>query len=247
MQSIDTLDADRMIRAIVLDSGARDADVSWARRAFPKAFIAIYDPSAAYNPELRLRYIDAGASMIAHDVDSIVVTLTKSVLHVGESGGSYTCPYCDFYSLTEKELRDHMPVYHINCPRDKGSIQCPLCRKTVYKPLQVHIHDDHHPSARRRQPPPIPSFYGSALVICRHPETQTFLMCQEFAGQGFWVPGGAVDPGETYMKAAVRETLEEAGIEIELKGILGIDYSTQHRSNPGEPQSLIYVILLSNL
>jgi hypothetical protein len=224
-----------MIRAVIFESDSGEADISWTRRAFSKAFIAIYDPSAAYNPVARLRYIDAGASMVAHDVSSILKTLTKSVLHVGMSGGNYRCPYCNFYSLTLQELRDHMPVYHINCPRDKGSIECPICRKDIYKPLQVHIHDDHGPNAGRNGGDlPRPAFYGFSLVICRHPVTRTFLMCQEFAGQGFWVPGGAVDPGESYATAAIRETLEEAGIDIELKGILALEHSPQHQHNPGK-------------
>ena len=39
------------------------------------------------------------------------------------------------------------------------------------------------------------------------------------------MPGGAVDGGETLTSAAVRETLEEAGLHVELKGILAIEYN----------------------
>lgn len=39
------------------------------------------------------------------------------------------------------------------------------------------------------------------------------------------MPGGAVDGGETLTSAAVRETLEEAGLDVELKGILAIEYN----------------------
>jgi 8-oxo-dGTP pyrophosphatase MutT (NUDIX family) len=42
---------------------------------------------------------------------------------------------------------------------------------------------------------------------------------------GFWCPGGAVDPGESLSFAAKRETVEEAGIDIELKGILAFEYN----------------------
>lgn len=34
-----------------------------------------------------------------------------------------------------------------------------------------------------------------------------------------------MDPGERLMPAAIRETKEEAGIDIELKGILAIEYN----------------------
>lgn len=61
--------------------------------------------------------------------------------------------------------------------------------------------------------------------MCRHPSTGKFLLCQEFANQGFWCPGGAVDAGELLSAAAKRETMEEAGIDIDLKGILSVEYN----------------------
>jgi 8-oxo-dGTP pyrophosphatase MutT (NUDIX family) len=67
--------------------------------------------------------------------------------------------------------------------------------------------------------------YNFSLVVCRHPVTGKFLLCQEFANQGFWLPGGAVDGGETFQDAAKRETMEEAGMPVDLKGILGIEYN----------------------
>jgi 8-oxo-dGTP diphosphatase len=43
------------------------------------------------------------------------------------------------------------------------------------------------------------------------------------AGEGTWgLPGGGVDPGETWAQAALRECLEETGWEVELRGLLGI-------------------------
>lgn len=41
--------------------------------------------------------------------------------------------------------------------------------------------------------------------------------------KGRWVmPGGYVDRGETVASAAVRETLEECGLRVEIKGLLGV-------------------------
>jgi ADP-ribose pyrophosphatase YjhB (NUDIX family) len=56
------------------------------------------------------------------------------------------------------------------------------------------------------------------------------------ADNGNWaVPGGAVDLGESVAQAAVRETLEESGIECAITGIVGIysDPSAGLRGQPG--------------
>mmetsp|Transcript_12513 Transcript_12513/g.19689 ORF Transcript_12513/g.19689 Transcript_12513/m.19689 type:complete len:154 (+) Transcript_12513:654-1115(+) len=68
--------------------------------------------------------------------------------------------------------------------------------------------------------------YSFSLVLCRHPDGR-YLLVQEFCNQGFWLPGGAVDPGESLQGAAIRETKEEAGIDIMLTGILKIERSSR--------------------
>jgi 8-oxo-dGTP pyrophosphatase MutT (NUDIX family) len=46
---------------------------------------------------------------------------------------------------------------------------------------------------------------------------------------GNWaVPGGAIDLGESVAQAAVRETLEESGIECAITGIVGIYSNPRH-------------------
>ena len=46
-------------------------------------------------------------------------------------------------------------------------------------------------------------------------------------GQGFYLPAGRVEPGETLIEAAKRETMEEAGIPIELEHIIRVEHSPQ--------------------
>ena len=65
---------------------------------------------------------------------------------------------------------------------------------------------------------------GISLVICRHPDGK-WLAVNECHNQGWWLPGGLVDPPESHYRAAVRETVEEAGIDVELKGILRVEYN----------------------
>lgn len=47
------------------------------------------------------------------------------------------------------------------------------------------------------------------------------LLVRQAYGLGLWTaPGGAVEPDETCEAAAVRETLEETGLEVELDGLV---------------------------
>jgi 8-oxo-dGTP pyrophosphatase MutT (NUDIX family) len=69
--------------------------------------------------------------------------------------------------------------------------------------------------------------YRYALVVCRDPNTGLYLIVSE--KDGYWLPGGGVEKGESFEEAAVRETLEEAGIEVTLKGVLRVEF-TDHAS-----------------
>ena len=81
--------------------------------------------------------------------------------------------------------------------------------------------------------------YNFALIICRHPETGKFLAVNETKNRGWWIPGGAVDSGETFRQGAHRECMEEAGIKIELKGILKVEYYMS-KHNQGKMRVIFY-------
>ena len=66
--------------------------------------------------------------------------------------------------------------------------------------------------------------YNFSLIICRNPKTGKYLAVNESRDRGWWIPGGAVDDGETFIMGAHRECFEEAGVEIKLKGIISMDY-----------------------
>jgi len=68
-----------------------------------------------------------------------------------------------------------------------------------------------------------------SLVVCRHPDTKKWLAVQETKNRGWWLPGGFVECGDDHFRAAVRETTEEAGIDVDLKGILRVENSMNRR------------------
>jgi len=70
---------------------------------------------------------------------------------------------------------------------------------------------------------PIPT-WCFALVVVRDGD-RYLLVHERKHGQQWYLPAGRVEPGETFAEAAIRETREEAGIEIALDGILRIEHS----------------------
>lgn len=72
---------------------------------------------------------------------------------------------------------------------------------------------------------PIPTWFF-VLVVVRL--GRRYLLVRERKhGQLWYLPAGRVEPGETFVQAAQRETLEEAGIPITLEGVLRMEHSPQ--------------------
>ncbi len=70
---------------------------------------------------------------------------------------------------------------------------------------------------------PVETYFFS-LVVARHEDR--FLLVQERKhGQTWYVPAGGVEPGESFAAAAVRETREEAGVDVRLTGVLRFEHS----------------------
>ncbi|CAD7701252.1 unnamed protein product [Ostreobium quekettii] len=79
--------------------------------------------------------------------------------------------------------------------------------------------------------------WGFSIVICRNAQNK-YLAVNETRDRGWWVPGGRLEPGEDFFQAAHRETKEEAGIDISIKGILRVEYSPMGRA--GARQRVIF-------
>ena len=71
---------------------------------------------------------------------------------------------------------------------------------------------------------------GLALVICKNPKTGKYLGVFQ-CNQTWWVPGGRVDAPESFSTGAIRECIEEAGVDIDIKGILRIEQSPSFKFN----------------
>ena len=77
------------------------------------------------------------------------------------------------------------------------------------------------------QAPKANSVVPSANVIVVNDQGDILLIRR--TDNGNWaVPGGAVDLGESVAQAAVRETLEESGIECAVTGVVGIYSDPRH-------------------
>ena len=85
-----------------------------------------------------------------------------------------------------------------------------------------------------------------ALTVVRHPQTGKFLIIEETQGRGFWLPGGRVEPGESFAEAAVRECEEEAGIRVQLDGILKMEHTPSVRDNKCDGDDRMRVIFLAS-
>ena len=67
--------------------------------------------------------------------------------------------------------------------------------------------------------------YKFAITVCRNPFRESsnfnkYLIINEVKNRGWWLPGGAVETFENLRQSAIRECKEEAGIDVDLMGVL---------------------------
>lgn len=197
--------------------------ISQARAASRTTFIVAWSHKAVQSGRARVRICDEGASMVT-DCRSSLVHAAEQVARHSQSRGAFECVTCGMKNLTEDDYWEHYPLFHVN--ERTRETYCGLCQRHVTV-FATHLHNRHGRGGRGEVPneqAAPPSLHAFALVVCRHPDGR-YLLVQEFCNQGFWLPGGAVDAGESLGQAAVRETAEEAGVDVELTGVLKIEHT----------------------
>ncbi len=74
---------------------------------------------------------------------------------------------------------------------------------------------------------PIPTWFFAVVAVRRGDE---YLLVHEAKhGQRWYLPAGRVEPGETLIAAALRETLEETGVPVRVTGLIRLE----HTPHPG--------------
>lgn len=70
---------------------------------------------------------------------------------------------------------------------------------------------------------PLPTYCFALVVVRKH---DRFLLVHEHNRDKEWyLPAGRVEAGESFNDAAVRETLEEAGVPVRLTGIIRVEHT----------------------
>ena len=93
------------------------------RKASPLTFIAVCGAGGAENAGVRLACFEIGANMVTRCRESLRCVAVVVGSH-GQSGGRLRCVTCGMADLTEDELWEHYPTFHINHPL--VATQCPV-------------------------------------------------------------------------------------------------------------------------
>ena len=196
-----------------------------------KSFIIIFSQEASEDAKLRINCFDLECNMVTNCLNSLAEVLTKIKLIFESKSEKLSCPICHLSNLSEDALWLHLPLYHINLENESQNDlvkKCPLCNHTPKPNIQVHYRNFHGPVKRGEIAsdfPKAPELYAFALVVVKRKSDKKYLLVQEFANSGYWLPGGRVDPQEKLGLAAIRETKEEAGIDIVLTGVLTVQFT----------------------
>jgi len=83
--------------------------------------------------------------------------------------------------------------------------------------------------------------HGVVMVLVEN--DGRYVMIQEAMpkrGYPWFIPAGVVEPGENIVEAAKRETMEEAGLEVEPRHILRIEHFIPYDQDPVHPATELW-------
>ncbi|KAA8498153.1 8-oxo-dGDP phosphatase NUDT18 [Porphyridium purpureum] len=225
---------------VVVFDAARDGELSTivrgsSKNAKEKMFVIMYGSECAGSAKKRLQAYEDGVNMVTASPQAVAEVMASVI---GRSrAGPFTCPHCEAEGFFEDDLVDHMLLFHFNASSE-DEVACPICLKGKFQKgsahrsknnVFVHVKNEHgkvsrgEEPAESRAPTPVWPF---ALVVVKNAAGQ-FLLVQEYASSGYWLPAGKVNPGEDIQDAAQRITKEQTGMSIEITGILRASYTPQ--------------------
>ena len=82
-------------------------------------------------------------------------------------------------------------------------------------------------------------------MICRcpfkaSPHYGKWLAVLENQAMGWWLPGGGVDFGESFEAGGLRECVEEANVQVTIKGVLNVDYFSRVNGDKAKMRMIYY-------
>lgn len=179
-------------------------------------------------------YLKVIAKFLKQFVELLQRNATKDQIHY--------CGVCNAKNMNETEVRHHLPAFHGNLPMEM-SFPCSYCSGKSFANITRHVYEDHF-EKELKQIEARPG-YSFSVCIVQHQVTKKFLLVQEFACEGWWVPAGRLDKGESFKEAAIREAKEESGMDVELLGVLAVEFNPdgcKHRNiflaQPKDPNQL---------
>lgn len=213
-------------------------------KACPSVFTVVFSHVASSSPLLRQSFCSGAAChMVTHVPDHLRTALSRLIPKERVAAGrneeikekaTFSCPVCRKDNMTAEELWFHVPQFHVNNKKSLSLAEfpCPICGANNRSdgPLAPHIHERHAPPGHHVTPgrSMLPAVAFGLCVIQRKSDKK-FLVVQEYDNQGYWLPGGGIDANEMPDVAAARECLEEAGVEVELTGLLRVEVSPTPR------------------
>lgn len=73
-------------------------------------------------------------------------------------------------------------------------------------------------------------------------DTHRWVLLEKRSDCGLWgLPGGRIEPGESVMDTAVRETLEETGLHVRVTGLIGV-YSSPNERIVTYPDNVVQLV-----